>query len=107
MKRNNRNGRVTILLSVLTGTLLILVILLFLFFAKRDKGQDTEENTEHWESMESQSQESEETQTTEEFRIWARIWFLPEKTNGCSTKVPWMGILWQIFMAPMPFLWRK
>ena len=66
MKRNNRNGRVTILLSVLTGTLLILVILLFLFFAKRDKGQDTEENTEHWESMESQSQESEETQTTEE-----------------------------------------
>ncbi len=66
MKRNNRNGRVTILLSVLTGTLLILVILLFLFFAKRDKGQDTEENTEHWEIMESQSQESEETQTTEE-----------------------------------------
>ncbi len=66
MKRNNRNGRVTILLSVLTGTLLILVILLFLFFAKRDKGQDTEENTEHWETMESQSQESEETQTTEE-----------------------------------------
>lgn len=65
MKKNNRNGRITILVGVLTGTLLILVILLFLFFVKRDKGQDTEESTEYWETMETESSEFQETGETE------------------------------------------
>ena len=37
MKKINRNGRTTILLGVLTGTVLILAILLFLFLKKKTK----------------------------------------------------------------------
>ena len=65
MKKINRNGRTTILLGVLTGTVLILAILLFLFFAKKDKGQDTGESQENWETLETESQESQETEETE------------------------------------------
>lgn len=62
MKKNNRNGRTTILLGVLTGTLIIFLILLFLFFANRDKEQETEEGTGNWETMESLTRETQEQQ---------------------------------------------